>query len=103
MSRQEEHIPDSLSNGSSRIPPIRAMIELEHLLKVAGSVTADADATWSEVWTELKKFSSTDGNGQKTEEGFTPSCGWPEFLEKVWELKYYLDSIQRICSKNNQL
>jgi hypothetical protein len=31
------------------------------------------------------------------EEGFKPACGWPEFLEKLWLLKHYLDYIHRFC------
>jgi hypothetical protein len=30
-------------------------------------------------------------------EGFKPACGWPEFLEKLWLLKHYLDYIHRFC------
>jgi hypothetical protein len=31
------------------------------------------------------------------QKGFVPACGWPEFLEKMWLLKHYLDSVGRIC------
>jgi hypothetical protein len=33
--------------------------------------------------------------------GFVPPCGWPELLEKLWQLKHYLDSIERICGRDD--
>ncbi len=74
--------------------------ELEHLLKVAGSVSQDANQVWTEMWSEFKRMAT--GSGEivpKAKEGFVPACGWPEFLEKFWLLKHYLDSIQRICDR----
>jgi len=78
------------------------LVHLEHLLKVAGSVTQDANRTWGDIWGELKH--TVTGGGMvvpEAKEGFEPSCGWPEFLEKFWLLKHYLDSIQRICDKKH--
>jgi hypothetical protein len=86
-------------------PPIvafTALAQLDHLLKVAGSISQDANQTWAEIWGELKRL--TTGGGLVVPEakaGFVPECGWPEFLEKFWLLKHYLDSIQRICEKKN--
>ncbi len=82
--------------------PFTPMAELEHLLKVAGSVSQDADKVWAEIWAEVKKISTQAGMVRpEAENGFVPSCGWPEFLEKLWLLKHYLDSIQRICAKKH--
>jgi hypothetical protein len=79
--------------------PFSPLTELEHLLKVAASVTQDANEVWTEIWSQLKPLTA---NGKKADEsvqdGFVPSCGWPEFLEKLWLLKHYLDSVQRICT-----
>ncbi len=77
-----------------------AVTQLDHLLKVAGSISQDANKTWAEIWSELKRL--TTGGGlvvPDAAQGFVPECGWPEFLEKFWLLKHYLDSIQRICDK----
>ena len=82
--------------------PFTPAAQLEHLLKVAGSVNEDANKIWAEIWAELKHC-STHGETVVPEgkNGFIPSCGWPKFLEKFWELKHYLDSIQRICTKEH--
>ena len=82
------------------VVPVTALTQLNHLLKVAGSISQDANKTWAEIWGELKQL--TTGGGLIVPEagkGFVPECGWPEFLEKFWLLKHYLDSIQRICDK----
>lgn len=82
------------------IVPATALTQLDHLLKVAGSISQDANKTWAEIWSELKRL--TTGGGlivPEAAQGFVPECGWPEFLEKFWLLKHYLDSIQRICDK----
>src|SRR5512135_1018928 len=74
------------------------LYQVEHLLKVSGSVAQDANKVWAEMWSELKQM--TTGGGlvvPEAKQGFVPACGWPEFLEKFWLLKHYLDSIQRIC------
>ena len=80
------------------VVPVTALTQLDHLLKVASSISQDANKTWAEIWSELKRL--TTGGGlvvPEAEKGFVPECGWPEFLEKFWLLKHYLDSIQRIC------
>ena len=33
----------------------------------------------------------------RMQDGFTPACGWPEFLAKMWLLKHYLDCTARMC------
>ena len=80
------------------VVPFTPLFQLEHLLKVSGSVAQDANKVWAEIWNELKQM--TTGSGMivpEARQGFVPACGWPAFLEKVWLLKHYLDSIQRIC------
>jgi len=88
------------ANPSPAVVSLTALTQLDHLLKVAGSIAQDADKTWAEIWGELKQL--TTGGGlivPEGERGFVPECGWPEFLEKFWLLKHYLDSIQRICDR----
>ena len=85
----------------AHVLPFTPMTHMEHLLKVANSVTQDANKAWAEVWGELK--SCVGANGMvlpQAAQGFVPTCGWPEFLEKFWMIKYYLDSIARICRKD---
>ena len=90
------------SPEAPNILPFTPLKEIEHLLKVSGSVCEDANKVWAEIWGELKCMAT--GGGMvvpEAAEGFVPSCGWPEFLEKVWLLKHYLDSIQRICTRKH--
>ena len=85
-----------------RVLPFTPLGELEHLLKVAGSVARDGNKAWAAIWSELKHCATPGGMiVAEAKDGFVPSCGWPEFLEKFWELKHYLDSIERICSKDH--
>jgi hypothetical protein len=89
-----EQMPDGLPS----VVPFTPLYQLEHLLKVSGSVTQDANKVWAEIWSELKQVATGDGLVvPEAKQGFVPTCGWPEFLEKFWLLKHYLDSIQRIC------
>jgi len=84
------------------IVPMTALTQLDHLLKVAGSISQDANKVWAEMWSEYKHL--VTGGGMVAPEAaahFVPQCGWPEFLEKFWLLKHYLDSIQRICERQH--
>lgn len=93
---------DRVANERPNVLPFTPLAELEHLLKVSGSVSEDANKVWAEMWGEFKQM--VTGSGMvvpEAKEGFVPTCGWPEFLEKFWLLKHYLDSIQRICAKKH--
>ena len=72
---------------------------LRHQRNIVGSVLQDAQDTWGDIWDEFQG-SVTHGVMvlPEAEEGrFVPRCGWPEFLEKVWLLKHYLDCAKRFC------
>ena len=71
--------------------------KLRHFRNVTGSVVQDALDTWGDIWNELQG-SVTHGVmvTSQAEKGFKPECGWPQFLEKMWLLKHYLDYIKRI-------
>jgi len=98
------------AEGSGEMPPQPArtvipftpLVELQHLLKVAGSISQDANGVWAELWGELKRCVGHNGAVvPEAEKGFVPSCGWPEFLEKFWQLKMYVDSIRRVCGEKS--
>ena len=92
----------SLGQSRPAVLPFTPLVELEHLLKVAASVCQDANNAWADVWHELKSCATPAGLvTAEAQKGFVPACGWPEFLEKVWLIKYYLDSAQRVCSKQH--
>jgi len=89
-----------LAEEEPAVIPMTALVQLEHLLKVASSISQDANKTWAQMWGEFKRL--TTGGGMivaEAKQGFVPECGWPEFLEQFWLLKHYLDSIQRICDE----
>ncbi len=72
--------------------------EPEHLLKVVASVNRDAADVWAQLWSEFKPHVSHSGAALPSiEKGFVPSCGWHEFLERMWLLKHYLDAMSRVC------
>jgi hypothetical protein len=99
MSQEAHRGTDELPGELPQVLPFTPMVELQHLLKVAGSVSQDANKAWADVWAELKVCATGGGLiTSQAEQGFVPQCGWPEFLEKFWVIKFYLDSIQRICA-----
>ncbi len=69
---------------------------LKNFRYVVHAVNEDALRTWAELWRELQPGVTPGGMVAPTaEQGFKPSCGWAEFLEKFWLLKHYLDYIHR--------
>jgi len=69
-----------------------------HFRNVTGSVVQDAQDTWGEIWDQLQG-SLTHGIMimPEVEKNFQSECGWPEFCEKLWLLKHYLDHAKRFC------
>ena len=91
---------DLIPQQAREMLPFTPLFQLEHLLKVADSVAKDANGVWAEIWDQFKPHVTNDGLiGPEMSRGFTPACGWAEFLEKLWLLKHYLDYVQRICRK----
>ncbi|HBD07935.1 MAG TPA: hypothetical protein DCZ69_06705 [Syntrophobacteraceae bacterium] len=70
--------------------------KFKHFQNILGVVLRDAQDTWADLWEELQD-QVTDGVMvlPSAEEGFRPQCGWPEFLEKMWLLKHYIDHARR--------
>jgi len=69
---------------------------LKNFRYVVASVNDSALAVWAELWQELRNGATANGLASPgAEQGFQPSCGWAEFLEKFWLLKHYLDYIHR--------
>ncbi len=71
---------------------------LKDVRYVVASVDESALKVWDELWREFQEGVTPAGAvTAEMENGFQPSCGWPEFLEKFWLLKHYLDYILRFC------
>ena len=101
QARPGTHAAASRPSGKSPdAMPIDPLVQLRHLLKVAGSVAGDANVAWADLWGDFKPYVTPGGMiVPAMAKGFVPSCGWPEFLEKFWTLKHYIDSIQRVCGQ----
>jgi hypothetical protein len=70
--------------------------ELAHFRSVTSSVMQDALGLWADVWAELQDgVAHGVAIGPEAEKGFRPSCGWSEFLEKLWLLRHHLDFMDR--------
>jgi len=108
---------DEVSRTAARVPFPQP--ELKHYQHVIGSVTQDALNTWAEIWGELRQGvhtgvtvapgadegAATSGTESAAGEPFRPSCGWPEFMGKMWLLRHYLDFVARVsrqCSDENK-
>jgi hypothetical protein len=70
--------------------------QLEHYRNVTNGVMQEALSIWADLWGELQ---SGVARGvvvaPEAEKWFRPSCGWPEFLEKMWLLRTHLDFTAR--------
>ncbi|MCU0573729.1 MAG: hypothetical protein MUC41_12140 [Syntrophobacteraceae bacterium] len=71
-----------------------------HFRNIMGVLLQDAQKTWGELWGELQG-EVVDGVLvlPDAQQGFKPACGWPEFLEKMWLLKHYIDHARRFSDE----
>lgn len=81
-------------------------VKLRQYRKVTSSVLKNALSVWADIWEELQR-STTSGvmallEAENGEDGFKPSCGWPEFLEKMCLLRHYLDFAKGFSEKDKQ-
>ena len=98
-----QELPVRIEEGQSRPAGVGGSSP-ERVLKnfryVTASVNGDALRAWAELWKELEPIATSSGQVlPDAKPGFTPSCGWPEFLEKFWLLKHYLDYTHRLCQE----
>lgn len=96
MSREFKVLPGGHSRDEKPKPDISPSKMLMHVRNVNSSVLKDAQNVWGEIWDQIQG-SLTHGVmvDPKVEKGFVPECGWPEFCEKLWLLKHYLDYARR--------
>jgi hypothetical protein len=85
-----------------------AQVELKHFQNVTNSVVQDALNVWADLWAELEdnvacgvalkspeKESEIPVGEDRGRGAIQPSCGWPQFLEKMWILRQNLDFLAR--------
>lgn len=75
--------------------------ELRNFKHVTNGLVQDAINVWDELWAELD---GTDESGAlvKLESGFEPSCGWTEYLQKMWTLRHYLNFAKRYSRQSSE-
>jgi len=90
----------------SRLAPEESQsveLTLKNFRYVVGSVNDNALEVWTDLWEQLQRGLSPSGMVlPQPEQGFQPPCGWPEFLEKFWLLKHYLDYTHRFCQETGR-
>ncbi len=81
--------------------------DLQDFKNINNSLMQDALRIWSDLWAELDSsqnhISMPDSNSDsyntrkfQIEDEFEPSCGFSEFVKKMWILRSYLDFAKRI-------
>ncbi len=75
--------------------------KLWHFKNVNRGVMQDALSAWEDLWADLQD-SVTCGVMvlPEAKKGYKPSCGWPEFLEKMWLVRHYLDFSKKFCEQD---
>ena len=77
----------------------RANAMIRHFRGVAGGVLIDAEKVWEEICRACQDPRTCEeileGVGGPTERA--PSCGWPEFMEKLQLLGHYIHYTRRLC------
>lgn len=73
--------------------------DLKDFKNVTNRLIEDALAVWADLWAELEGRGEPDGATREADGQFEPSCGWTEYLEKMWVLKHYLDFAKRLSQQ----
>lgn len=73
--------------------------ELQDFKNVTNNLVQDALTVWADLWAELDSRVEPDRLDLKAKNNFEPSCGWNEYLEKMWVLKHYLDFVKRLSQQ----
>lgn len=81
-----------------RVNALDPQVQLRHLRHLTDSMLSDALSVWADITGEFDGVVNT-GNliEDRAKDGFTPRCGWPEFMEKMRTLEHYLAHTQRIA------
>lgn len=91
-------------DGDQSLTPMKAgspQARLDHFQDVTNGVVQDALNVWADLWGELQSGAVPRvGVPPEAEKGFRPSCGWPEFIAKMWLLKNHLDFMARFSRQS---
>ena len=77
----------------------RANARIRHFRGVAAGVLIDAEKVWEEISCACQDprtceeiLEGVEGPAERA-----PSCGWPEFMEKLHLLGHYIHYTRRLC------
>ncbi len=86
-------------NEETRREVDRFNARMRHFQGVAASVMEQAQDLMDEICEQLRDPRTPEEiiDGVPLSEDTLPSCGWPEFLEKLHLLGHYLDYTRRLC------
>ena len=88
-------IDNSMASEVTASQRFFAAEDLQEFKQATGRVMQDAINVWDELWAEFESQKLAEGETAATA-GFVPSCGWPEFLQKMWVLRNHLNFVKRI-------
>jgi hypothetical protein len=86
-------------DGQVPSPPAPHVGELQDFKNVTNNLVQDALNVWADLWAELEGRVEPDNATREASGKFEPSCGWTEYLEKMWVLKHYLDFVKRLSQQ----
>jgi hypothetical protein len=90
-------VQNSNSNNNEVPIQISSTTELQDFKNVTNNLMQDALNVWADLWAELEtKVGQNINIVTKSGDGLEPSCGWKEFLEKMWVLRHYLEFNERL-------
>jgi len=86
-------------NRETRREVDRFNARMRHFQGVSASVMDEAQKLLDEIWEQLQDPRTPEEiiDGVPLSEDALPSCGWPEFMEKLHLLGHYLDYTRRLC------
>jgi hypothetical protein len=87
------------SSGQAASQRSSSATDLHDFKHVTNSLVQDALVVWADLWAELEGRVEPNGTTGRTDSKPEPSCGWTEFLEKMWVLKHYLDFVKRLSQE----
>ncbi len=75
--------------------------KLWHFRNITKGVMQDALNMWDDLYKELQdSVTHADMASPEAGEGFKPSCGWPEFLDRMRLVRHYLDFARKFSEKD---
>ena len=95
MTAKSQPMKDNVGPELSASQRFFADADLREFKQATNDVMQDAINVWDELWAELEN-QKTPENDEAASTGFEPSCGWSEFLQKMWILRNHLNFVKRI-------